>query len=138
MFSWSGRPKRNTPEVNYKEDSDSEEDFNSPLNSPPPVNTRQGSPVLLAIPQLNDNVDEDLEQVSQTLQNIGHTPLFRKKQPKDLPESNLGTGEEVIDELFVAGEGLGDLGIMPDEVDAAVVIDFEDENWERRRQSYWI
>ena len=71
----SGRPRRDVPRVNYNESSD-EDNFQSPDR--PPV-TRQGSPQLLAVPQLNDNVDEDLDRVHQTLQNVGHTPLFRPK-----------------------------------------------------------
>lgn len=73
---FSGRPKRDIPPRNYREESsdEDEDDFKSPAR--PPV-TREGSPQPLAIPQLNDNVDEDLERVAQTLQNVGHTPLFR-------------------------------------------------------------
>ena len=67
--------------MNHNESSE-EEDFNSPLVSPsrPPV-TRAGSPVELAIPTLNDNVDEDLEAVRQTLNNVGHTHSFRGTRP---------------------------------------------------------
>ena len=72
---FSGRPRRDIPPANYREvSSEDEDDFRSPAR--PPV-TREGSPPLLAVPQLNDNVDEDLERVAQTLQNVGHTPLFR-------------------------------------------------------------
>ena len=54
-------------------------DFDSPLTSPQrPVHSRQESPQELAYPTLSDNVDEELDQVRQTLQNIGHTPLFRE------------------------------------------------------------
>ena len=95
MWGW-GRPKRDLPEINYNEDS-SEEDlelpdnaFDSPLQSPVrPVNTRAGSPVELSVPTLNDNVDEDLNQVQQTLRNLGHTPLFRKGQPEDNAEDTI-------------------------------------------------
>ena len=73
MFGWGGRPSRNTTKVNYAEDSDSDE-FVSPTR---PTVTRAGSPALLAVPQLNDNVDDDLEQVSLTLKNVGHSKLFR-------------------------------------------------------------
>ena len=69
MWGW-GRPKRDIPEVNYAESSE-EEDFEDGLNfaSPSttprqPVHTREGSPVILAHPTLNDNVDEVLEEVS--------------------------------------------------------------------------
>ena len=88
---FSGRPSRSLPQVNYKEQS-SDEDEENPENfvSPgrPPV-TRAGSPVELAIPHLNDNVDEDLERVSQTLRNVGHTRLFR-------PQFEEGDEESVI------------------------------------------
>ena len=95
MWSW-GRPKRDLPEIDYNEDS-SEEDlnlpdnaFDSPLQSPVrPVNTRAGSPANLAVPTLCDNVDEDLNQVQQTLRNLGHTPLFRKNQPEDSTEDEI-------------------------------------------------
>ena len=49
--------------------------------------TRAGSPQLLAVPQLSDNVDEDLDQVRQTLLNIGHTRLFRVRED---PEGAVG------------------------------------------------
>ena len=65
---FSGRPSRNLPPRNYNEQSsDEEEHFQSPGR--PPV-TREGSPVELAVPQLNDNVDEELDQVKQVLQNV--------------------------------------------------------------------
>ena len=74
MFGW-GRPRRDLPEVNYAESSESEEDleegldFDSPLTSPQrPLPTQEGSPVLLAVPTLNDNVDEELKAVSRELQ----------------------------------------------------------------------
>ena len=74
MFGWGGRPSRNLPTVDYNEDS-SDEDL--PFVSPKrPSVTRAGSPELLAVPQLSDNVDEDLEQVSQTLKNIGHCSIL--------------------------------------------------------------
>ena len=63
MFGWGGRPSRNLPQVDYTEDSDSDE-FVSPSR---PVTTRAGSPALLAVPQLNDNVDDDLEEVAYKL-----------------------------------------------------------------------
>ena len=81
MFGWGGKPSRNLPPINYNEDS-SDDDL--PFVSPKrPAVTRAGSPPLLAIPQLNDNVDEDLQQVSQTLRNIGHTKLFRPSNSED-------------------------------------------------------
>ena len=122
---FSGRPKRDIPQHNYKESSseDEEDEFVSP--SRPPV-TRAGSPAELAIPQLNDNVDEELEKVSATLKNVGHTPLFRSKF-KDEPE------EEVVNEGLVVGEG--EVGLkaddslnMANEQNQNQAVDFEDEN----------
>ena len=71
MFGF-GRPRRDDlPLVNYEESSESEEDleselnFNSPLTSSQrPVPTREGSPVKLAHPTLNDNIDEVLDEVT--------------------------------------------------------------------------
>ena len=87
MWGWgNNRPKRDIPQVDYNESSEESEEeeferglnFSSPLTSPKrPLQSRAGSPVLLAHPTLNDNVDDDLNKVRQTLQNIGHTPLFR-------------------------------------------------------------
>ena len=66
-----GPTKARSSPVNYAESDEDEENFNlpadafaSPLQSPiRPVPTREGSPVLLAHPTLNDNVDEVLEEV---------------------------------------------------------------------------
>ena len=78
---WNGRSRRNIPQVNYNESS-SEEEFDSPLQSPTrPLPTREGSPVELAVPTLNDNVDEELEAVSRTLSNVAHTHTFRGTRP---------------------------------------------------------
>ena len=91
---FSGRPRRDLPTPNYREQSsEDEDDFRSP--SRPPV-TRAGSPAELAIPQLNDNVDEDLIHVRQVLQNVGHSPLFRKLKKEE-------SSEEVVNEGFVVG-----------------------------------
>ena len=97
---WGGaRPRRDIPRRNYNEESSSDD---SPLTSPPrPPASRAGSPPILAVPTLNDNVDEELGQVKQTLQNIGHTPLFRQiKVEKEEPEEEVVTG-------FVAGPPVG-------------------------------
>ena len=102
--SGSGRPSRNLPKKNYKEESSESDD--SPLTSPsrPPV-SRAGSPPELAIPQLNDNVDEELIQVRNTLRNIGHTPLFRSEDIKK---------EEVVEGIIV-GQPVGvSVANMPD------------------------
>ena len=81
MFGWGGKPSRNLPAVDYNEDS-SDEDL--PFVSPKrPSVTRAGSPQPLAVPQLCDNVDEDLEKVSQTLKNIGHTKLFKPSSSEE-------------------------------------------------------
>ena len=81
MFGWGGKPSRNLPTINYNEDS-SDDDL--PFVSPKrPSVTRAGSPQPLAVPQLCDNVDEDLEKVSQTLKNIGHTKLFRSASSEE-------------------------------------------------------
>ena len=85
MWGWV-RPKRNVPEVNYNESSDDEDQYDSPLVSPTrPPPTRAGSPAELAVPTLNDNVDEELEVVRQTLSNVGHTHTFRNTRP-EVPE----------------------------------------------------
>ena len=123
MFGWGGRPSRNLPEVDYAEDSDSDSDeFVSPRR---PVTTRAGSPALLAVPQLNDNVDDDLEQVRVTLKNVGHSKLFRKSIPDE-------ESEEVI-EGHVAGESTNSEvkagNEMPNNA-AAAAVDFEDEDGE--------
>ena len=95
MWPWPGKPKRDLPVIDYNEDTDeedSENEFGLPENafaSPRvPHHTRAGSPAEEAsvYPSLADNVDEDLVQVRQTLQNIGHTPIFRPVQPEDTEE----------------------------------------------------
>ena len=78
--NYFNRPRRDLPRPNYNESS--EDEYDSPLVSPArPPPTRAGSPVELAVPTLNDNVDEDLEIVSQTLRNVGHTHAFRGTRP---------------------------------------------------------
>ena len=75
MWGW-GRPKRDLPPVNYAETSSDEEfeqglDFNQVDAVPAvPVHTREGSPVDLAHPTLNDNVDDTLEDVNYKLGDI--------------------------------------------------------------------
>ena len=105
---WSGRSRRDVPQVNYNESSEEEDDFGSPLQSPTrPVNTRQGSPVELAIPTLNDNVDEELEAVSQQLLNVGHTHTFRGTRPlgaRPEPEGNEVSNQEVEAAEVVSAE----------------------------------
>ena len=107
---WSGRARREVPQVNYNESSE-EEDFNSPLVSPSrPPPTRAGSPALLAVPTLGDNVDEELAAVSQTLNNVGHTHTFRGTRPHtDRPDPEGG-------ELSGAGDALGEEEVVEGQV----------------------
>ena len=88
------RPRRDIPQVNYAESStdDDEEHFVSPRR---PLQTKEGSPAELAVPTLNDNVDEELNQVRQALQNVGHTPIFKRSPP--------GSPAEVKQEETVSG-----------------------------------
>ena len=79
LWNW-GRPRRNLPEVNYAENSSTDEEdletglnFESPLNSPRrPLPTRQGSPsgIVEGGPTLADNVDDTLEEVQWKLHDI--------------------------------------------------------------------
>ena len=118
MFGWGGKPSRNLPTVDYKEDSSSDEEL--PFVSPKrPSVTRAGSPPLLAVPQLNDNVDEDLEQVSQTLRNIGHTRLFRPSNSED--------DEEVIEGQVLGFPNSKTVKAGPP-APAARMVDFDQEN----------
>ena len=114
MFGW-GRPSRNLPAVDYTEDS-SDEDL--PFVSPKrPSVTRAGSPQLLAVPQLSDNVDEELEQVSQTLRNIGHTKLFRQT-----------TTEEEFVEGHIVGFPVNKKVKAGPPTPVARMVDFDQEN----------
>ena len=114
---WGGRlrSRGDVPQPNYNESSD-EDTFDSPLVSPArPPPTRAGSPVELAVPTLNDNVDEDLEAVQRTLANVGHTHTFRRTRPSlsDRPEPEGGnqqiplleSAEDIVETEvgFVAG-----------------------------------
>ena len=84
---WNGRARRDVPQVNYNKSSEDEEEYNSPLVSPSrPPPTRAGSPVDLALPTLSDNVDEELNLVSNTLRNVGHSHTFRGTRPEVRPE----------------------------------------------------
>ena len=118
MFGW-GKPSRNLPAVDYTEDTSSDDDL--PFVSPKrPSVTRAGSPQLLAVPQLSDNVDEDLEQVSQTLRNIGHTKLFRQIK-------NTESEEEVIEGHIVGLSTNTKVKAGPPTQDN-VMVDFDQEN----------
>ena len=105
--------------MNYNESSD-EDEFDSPLVSPArPPPTREGSPQLLAIPTLSDNVDDELAAVTQTLRNVGHTHTFRGTRPD--PEGENATeelgeaGPEVATEEFGEAdpEGVEEVGSAP-------------------------
>ena len=100
--------------MNYNESSGDE--YDSPLVSPTrPPPTRAGSPALLAVPTLNDNVDEELAIVSQTLSNVGHTHTYRGTRPsvrpdpeggqpdQPDPEPGNGVGEEEVVEGHIVG-----------------------------------
>ena len=108
------RSRRDVPQVN--ESSEDEDNYDSPLVSPQrPPPTRAGSPALLAIPTLGDNVDEELEAVAQTLSNVGHTHTFRNTRPEpeggEQPVQEVHPlGPEVIDEGFINQEPAGELG----------------------------
>ena len=135
---WASRPRRNLPEVNYRDSSEDEDDFDSPLVSPSgPRPTREGSPVELAIPTLGDNVDEELEAVSQVLRNVGHSHTFRGTTPHpgtrsdpdgvDQPEVGAGVEDEVeVVEGLVVQEAeqadCADPDNMPNQA-----VNFEDE-----------
>ena len=83
---FSGHTRRDIPQVNYNEESD-EEEYDSPLVSPVrPLPTRAGSPIELAVPTLNDNVDEELAAVAQSLINVSHTHAFRNTRPDTRPD----------------------------------------------------
>ena len=120
-MSWFDR-LRNKDAVNYNEDSEEDLEeglvFDSPLTSPTrPCQTRAGSPQILAHPTLGDNVDEDLDQVRQTLRNIGHTPLFRGDpegqealDKTDLAKTDLDESDEISEEIKESGVVTGAAG----------------------------
>ena len=114
MWPWPNRPSRNLPPVNYKEDSSDDETFASPRV---PYQTRAGSPVQLAVPTLNDCVDEDLEAAVAALQS---QILYRGDRSKQDWE------ESVTEGLIVGGKDKElEAENMPD--DDNVQVDFEDE-----------
>ena len=85
--NYFNRPRRDIPPANYREVSSDDDDYDSPLVSPSrPLPSRAGSPVELAVPTLNDNVDEELESVRQVLRNVGNTHTFRGTRPDPRPE----------------------------------------------------
>ena len=155
MWPWP-RVRRDVPQVNYNEDTDDEEfedglNFNSPLQSPGvPVHTRAGSPVLLAHPTLNDNVDDVLEEVSyalhdhnqvreevdeltslleQTDTRVGSDPLENSDITKSVASESvieLNLKESAIDDE-VGADNSGDGEESEDEADAMVNYDTEDK-----------
>ena len=120
---FSGRPRRDVPQVNYNESSEDEDDFRSPGR--PPV-TREGSPQPLAVPQLNDNVDEDLERVAQTLHNVGHTPLFKPEFGDDGVDE-----EEVVEEGHIVGVAASrKVEANPPPPPAPIMVNYDQQNEE--------
>ena len=125
---WSGRSRRDLPQVDYRDYESSDEDnYTSPLvspNRPPP--TRSGSPVELAIPTLGDNVDEELESVRQTLTNVGHTHTYRGTRPRNRPEPEGDDQplEEVVEEGLVTGPG----SIEVSAPQAAIMVNYDQQN----------
>ena len=131
------RSRRDLPQVN----DSSEDEYDSPLVSPQrPPPTRAGSPALLAVPTLNDNVDEDLEAVAQTLNNVGHNHTFRGTRPEvsgDRPDPEGGEqpvqevhplgSEEVINEGFINQNPAAELGENPP-ANPAIMTNFDVEN----------
>ena len=137
---WASRPRRNLPQVNYNDSSEDEDEYDSPLVSPTrPHPTRAASPVELAVPTLNDNVDEELEAVSQVLRNVGNSHTFRgtrphtpgvRPDPEGVSQSDQNEPEVEVIEGLVAQEaqqpncaepGGDDYDNMPD------AVNFEDE-----------
>ena len=159
MWGW-GRPKRDIPQVNYGESSESEEDyeeglnFNSPLVSPRrPLPTRQGSPSeeVAGGPTLYDNVDDDLELVQYKLHDIAQVEEEIDELTDCLEETNTKVTEvdkrepevgQVFEESgLVAGEKQGEDCYLPPVVpeDQEVVMadyDAENENDGDKAQDY--
>ena len=134
---WSNRSRRDVPRPNYNESSE-EDDYESPLVSPSrPPPTRAASPVELAVPTLADNVDEELEAVSQTLRNVGHSHTFRNTRP-DIPDRPEPEGGDALDEEVVEGHIVGESdpqvcalnrsGASLPDIMAEDEVEFEDEN----------
>ena len=139
MWGW-GRPKRDIPQVNYAESSEEEENFedgltfNSPLISPQrPLPTREGSPVELAHPTLNDNVDETLEEVTYHLHDINQVKEDIDELADLLEDTDTKVGgdivkvEEVLEFNFNVAADCNEVAAnnMP-----PAVVSFENENGE--------
>ena len=93
------------PQVNYNEDTEDEDDFeeglqfDSPLQSPVrPLPSREGSPVELAHPTLNDNVDEVLEEVNYHLGDIVQVEEEIEELVDLLADTNIKLGSDPLEE----------------------------------------
>ena len=145
MWGW-GRPRRDLPAVNYaeseEEDSDKEDinlpdnAFSSPLQSPArPVVTRAASPVILAHPTLNDNVDEVLEEVQYKLHDIAQveeeieelTDLFEDTDTK-LGDIKVKCESQDDSEVGEEVENFGEVIGRPQGEDCEVPLDNDDDS----------
>ena len=140
MWGW-GRPKRDIPQVNYAESSEEEENFedgltfNSPLISPQrPLPTREGSPVELAHPTLNDNVDETLEEVTYHLHDINQVKEDIDELADLLEDTNTKVGgdivkvEEVLEFNFKVAADNNEVAADNNDMANDPIVDFEDED----------
>ena len=123
MWPWP-RPRREVPQVNYNEDTEDEDDFeeglqfDSPLQSPVrPLPSRAGSPVELAHPTLNDNVDEVLEEVNYHLGDIVQVEEEIDELVDLLADTNTGLGNDPLEEIQGVEEEVTD---FHEEVDTGV------------------
>ena len=132
MWPWP-RARRDLPQVNYNEDTDDEEfedglNFNSPLQSPAgPVHTRAGSPVLLAHPTLNDNVDDVLEEVSYALHDHNQVREEVEELTSLLEQTNTRVGSDPLENSEItksdASESVIELNLKVSAVDDEVGAD---------------
>ena len=91
-----------------------------------PPQSRAGSPAELAIPQLNDNVDEELNAVRNTLANVGHTHTFRNTRPSlgirpdpegdDQPEQADHPEQAVQQDEAVGEDAVGEAEVLEGQV----------------------
>ena len=114
MSNWFDRLRHNLPVINYAEEGSEEDleeglDFEDPLGHSPlvsprrPVQTREGSPQILAHPTLNDNVDEDLEDVAWKLHDINQV----EEEIDELTDLLVDTDTKVGDDVEEVGEEVG-------------------------------
>ena len=106
--------------MNYAESDEDEENFDlpadafaSPLQSPArpaltigPVPTREGSPVLLTHPTLNDNVDEVLEEVQYALHDIAQVEEDIEELTDLLEDTDTKVGDKKVDSKDESGESI--------------------------------